>query len=334
MSDLEVLKSMLSFCRPAHSKTEAEYIARFIEPLGTQTDKFGNRYLTIGEERPSILWSSHTDSVHSKPGYQRIQVTGNKIHLPKKTNSSCLGADDAAGNWIMIEMIKAKVPGLYVFHAAEEIGCKGSGGIANETPKFLDGIKAAIAFDRRGCTSVITVQRSRTASDVFARSVADQLPFGFKPDPTGVLTDTKIYMGIVPECSNISVGYESEHTVQETLDFQHLFELRDYMLKIDASKFVIERDPKVVSMPKTKHYNSGGSMRSSLGDGGGFGMGRLLRDMRLRDLQELVWKYPRQVAQFLDAMNVSVDELDDAIHFDTRRRPASLFDDEDQSLIA
>jgi hypothetical protein len=328
MSDLEVIKSMLSFRRPAGSKSEAEYIARFIEPLGTQTDKFGNRYLTIGDDSPSVLWSSHTDSVHSKPGYQRIQVTGNKIHLPKKTNSSCLGADDAAGNWIMIEMINAKVPGLYVFHAAEEIGCKGSGGIANETPQFLDGIKAAIAFDRRGCTSVITVQRSRTASDVFARSVADQLPFGFKPDPTGVLTDTKIYMGIVPECSNISVGYENEHTVSETLDYQHLFELRDHMIKIDASKFVIERDPKVVSIPKTKRYSDGGSLRPS-GAGSSLGMGGILKRIRMRDLEEMVWKYPRQVAQFLDDINVSVDELDEAIHRDDYRPTRSLFDDDD-----
>ena len=331
MSDLDTVKAMLSYRRPFGSKSEAEYIDRFITPLGVQTDKFGNRFLIIGEEKPTILWSSHTDSVHNAEGYQKIQMTGSKIHLPKKSKSNCLGADDAAGNWIMMEMIMAKVPGLYVFHFGEEVGCRGSGGIANETPEFLDGIKAAIAFDRRGFDSVITHQRSRTASDAFGSSIAAQLPSRFKNDPTGVLTDTKIYMSIVPECSNISVGYENEHHPDETLCVNHLFELRDYMIKIDASKFVIERDPKATLSAPQRGLSSSG--RSGLGR---FSALRSLRRLRLRDLEDLVWKYPRQVAQFLDDSNVSVDELDDAIRFANRlpaeREPSllDLFDDADQ----
>jgi hypothetical protein len=318
MSDLETIKAMLSFRRPAGSKTEAEYIARFLEPLGVQTDQFGNRFLTVGEDKPTVLWSSHTDSVHSKTGYQRIEVKGDVIRLPKKSRSNCLGADDAAGNWIMMEMIKAKVPGLYVFHFAEEIGCKGSGGIANQTPEFLAGIQSAIAFDRRGFGSVITHQRGRTASDNFARSVAAQLPKRFKPDPTGVLTDTKIYMGIVPECTNLSVGYEREHSSSETLDTGHLFELRDYMVKIDPSKFLIERDPK--AKPKLT-WASGASSLSRLAP---------------KSIEDLVWSYPVQVAAFLDEQGVTFDELHKEIQDRKRSRISdlsSLFDDEDQDLL-
>lgn len=310
-NDLDMIKAMLAHRRPFGSKTEAAYIDRFLTPLGVQTDKFGNRFLIVGEERPTILWSSHTDSVHRDDGYQKIKQTGSKIHLPEKSKSNCLGADDAAGNFIMIKMIEAKVPGLYVFHYGEEVGCRGSGGIANETPQFLDGIKAAVAFDRRGFDSVITHQRGRTASDKFALSVCEQLPTRFKPDPTGVLTDTKIYMGIVPECSNISVGYENEHHDNETQCVDHLFELRDHMIKIDASKFVIERDPKGNVSEVPQRSQRSGYRRPSAG----FGLStlRTLRRMRLRDLEDLVWKYPRQVAQYLNDMNVSVDELDDAI---------------------
>jgi hypothetical protein len=265
------------------------------------------------------LWSSHTDSVHSKDGYQRIEVRDGIISLPKKSKSGCLGADDAAGNWGMMEMIKAKVPGLYVFHFAEEIGCKGSGGIANETPEFLDGIQSAIAFDRRGFTSVITHQRSRTASDNFARSVAAQLPKRFKPDPTGVLTDTKIYMGIVPECSNLSVGYQHEHSAFETLDTNHLFELRDHMVKIDASKFLIERDPK--AKPPKLSWGSGASSLSRLAP---------------KSIEDLVWSYPAQVAAFLDENGVTFEELHDDIQVRKQSRIrdiSSLFGDEDQGLL-
>ncbi|WFU52227.1 hypothetical protein QA639_21200 [Bradyrhizobium pachyrhizi] len=329
-SDLDMLKAMLSHRRPYGSKTELAYIDRFITPLGVQADKFGNRFVIVGEEKPSILWSSHTDSVHREEGFQQIEMTGTKIHLPKKSKSNCLGADDAAGNFIMIKMIEAKVPGLYVFHFGEEVGCKGSGGIANETPEFLDGIKAAIAFDRRGFTSVITHQRGRTASDAFGDSLAAQLPDRFKNDPTGVLTDTKIYMGIVPECSNVSVGYENEHTKDETQCVQHLFQLRDHMIKIDASKFVIERDPKGVQSEPPKRSSWSGS---SSGFGSTSRTLRTLQRMRQRDLEDLVFRYPRQVAAYLEEIKVSVQELDDAIWLsNSRARREStlldLFDDE------
>ncbi|WP_316207482.1 hypothetical protein [Bradyrhizobium sp. SZCCHNR3118] len=307
MSDLETIKAMLTYRRPFGSNSEAEYIERFIAPLGVQTDKFGNRFLVVGEERPTILWSSHTDTVHRMDGVQQIRMTGSKIRLAKRERTSnCLGADDAAGNFIMMEMIKARVPGLYVFHYCEEHGCRGSGAIANQTPSFLDGIQAAVAFDRRGFDSVITHQRIRTSSDAFARSMAEQLPARFKPDPTGVLTDTKIYMGIVPECSNISVGYENEHHPTETLCVQHLFELRDHMIKIDASKFTIERDPKAEDTLIAPKALGDRPLRS-------LATLRLMRRMRRKTLEELVFKFPRQVASFLEDINVSVGELQDAI---------------------
>ncbi|MEY9247620.1 hypothetical protein [Bradyrhizobium elkanii] len=330
-NDLEMLKAMLSHRRPYGSKTELAYIDRFITPLGVQTDKFGNRFMIVGEEKPTILWSSHTDSVHRDEGFQQIEMTGTKIHLPKKSKSNCLGADDAAGNFIMIKMIEAKVPGLYVFHFGEEVGCKGSGGIANETPEFLDGIKAAIAFDRRGFTSVITHQRGRTASDTFGDSLAAQLPSRFKNDPTGVLTDTKIYMGIVPECSNVSVGYENEHTDRETQCVQHLFELRDHMVKIDGSKLVIERDPKGEQSEPRRSSWSGSSAGSSFGGSSPLRTMRMLKQLRQRELEDLVFKYPRQVAQYLADSKVSPEELDDAIYLINRPRERpflDLFDDE------
>jgi hypothetical protein len=242
-NDLQTLYSMLSFKRPAGGPTEGEYINRFLRPLGVKDDKFGNLHLTVGSEKPTTLWSSHTDSVHRSEGHQKITMEGQFIQLHKNSKSGCLGADDAAGNWIMIEMIKAGVPGLYIFHFGEERGGQGSRALLDKTPEVLDGIKAAIAFDRRGTTSVITHQGSRTCSDAFGRSLADQLP-GYNIDSGGTFTDTKVYMDLVPECSNVSVGYYQEHTSAERLDVAHLISLRDAMVKIDPSRFVIERDPK------------------------------------------------------------------------------------------
>jgi len=63
MSDLETIISMLSFRRPADSASELEFIKKFVVPTGAQRDKYGNWCLNIGDA-PTVLWSSHTDSVH------------------------------------------------------------------------------------------------------------------------------------------------------------------------------------------------------------------------------------------------------------------------------
>src|SRR5882724_550707 len=321
MSDIETIMSMLSFRRPANSPTEKQFIDRFLKPLGVQKDEFGNHFLIVGDDAPTVLWSSHTDSVHQKDGFQKIEFDGSKfITLTKKSKSNCLGADCAAGVWIMMEMIQANVPGLYMFHFAEEIGCIGSTAIAEKKPEWLAAIKAAIAFDRRDIDSVITHQGSRCCSDAFGDSMAALLPSRFKLDPTGFVTDTKKYMKIVPECSNISVGYYNEHSPEEKLDVGHLIELRDSMIRIDASKLIIERDPTVVPIKPPKSYGSFGSFRSLLP----------------RSMEDLVWTYPRLIARYLEEeIGVSFDDVDDYIQsgglnsFFRDQAEDALFEDED-----
>jgi hypothetical protein len=104
---------------------------------------------------------------------------------------------------------------------------------------------------------VITHQGwSRCASDAFARSIATQLPTGYRADDGGIFTDTANYTAIVPECSNLSVGYQNEHTKSETQSISHALALREAMLRIDVGQFACARDP---AKKEYKHYDWGGS---------------------------------------------------------------------------
>lgn len=236
------LVGMLAYRRPAGSKTERRFIREYIAPLGMTVDKLGNLYKRIGDA--PVMWSCHTDTVHRMGGMQTLEVAGNLIGIPKGSISNCLGADDTAGIWLMREMILAKRPGLYLFHRAEEIGGVGSSHIATKTPELLKGIDCAIAFDRRGTNSVITHQGyGRCCSDAFAASLCEQLMLGYKPDDTGVFTDTANYTDIVGECTNVSVGYFAEHTRDECLDMAHVLALRDALMKVDAAKLTYNRAP-------------------------------------------------------------------------------------------
>ncbi len=241
--DYKPLYDMLTYRRPAGSKSEYAFIRKYIDALpGVTVDGFGNRHLTIGKN-PTTLFSSHTDTVHKKSGKQKIIVDeiGGYIY---KDDGTPLGADDATGVFIMLQMIAAKIPGLYIFHREEELGGLGSGYLAENTPYMLSGIDRAIAFDRKADDSVITHQSyGRCCSDKFAYALAEQLGGVYVPDATGLFTDTANYTDIVPECTNISVGYYSEHTASETQDLKTLDDLIPVLLAVDWDTLPTERDP-------------------------------------------------------------------------------------------
>src|SRR3546814_4503361 len=82
--------------------------------------------ITIGG-RPRTLWSCHVDTVAAVGGAQAVGIDAHGVaHLCDGKAGMSLGADDGAGLWIMLGMIAAAFPGLYLFHRGEEQGCLGS----------------------------------------------------------------------------------------------------------------------------------------------------------------------------------------------------------------
>lgn len=243
------LYDMLSYKRPAYSKTEKRFIAEYIDNIsGMNKDAAGNRYITVGD-KPTIMWSSHTDTVHDKGGKQSVVLDQqtNLFRLSPNSKSNCLGADCTIGVWLMREMIFAQVPGLYIFHAAEEIGGVGSSHIAKKSAALVEGIKFAVAFDRKGKNEVITHQiGEKCASDDFAYSLAQLLPGQYKPSADGVFTDTANYSDIIPECVNIGVGYSKQHSANETQCAVHALQLFRSLTSITQehiASLVVSREP-------------------------------------------------------------------------------------------
>jgi hypothetical protein len=267
-ASIHTMLHMLAYKRPSGSKTERKFIRQFILPLGVWMDRAGNLYKRIPQSSgacSNVLWSCHTDTVHNAGGTQLVEAVGDTAILPNTSKSNCLGADDTAGVWLMCELIKARKPGLYIFHRAEEIGLVGSSYIADHTPELLQGIEIAIALDRKGTKDVITFQQgARCASEAFADSLSSGLGMDYHPSPDGVYTDTASYMGLVPECTNISVGYFAQHSRKEVQDLGHLDNLREALLALDLSKLEVARDPSVID------YASYGDDGSAYGGGGGW----------------------------------------------------------------
>jgi hypothetical protein len=250
---LQRLIAMLTYCRPDGGIGERAFIRRYVIPLGARKDSFGNFMLDIappGQDAPRIMFTCHTDSVHNatSDGRQSVKVANGIISLPPQA-SNCLGADDATGAYIMSRMIEAGVPGRYVFHRAEESGCRGSHFIAEETPDVWRGIDAVVSFDRAGYSDVITHQLGRrTASNTFASALAGYLGAidgreEYAPDTGGVYTDSESYADYVPECTNLSVGYFAQHSRNEIQDGRFAVALAERCITLPWHSLPIARTP-------------------------------------------------------------------------------------------
>lgn len=247
----KVLDALLRLQRPHGGVNEgvaAEVVRLVVEKCGYKavTDSYGNLQVRIGDT--GLWFTSHLDTVHRADGVQEpVFLAGsNMLVADGPDKKPCvLGADDAAGVYLLTEMIKAGKPGNYMFFLGEECGGLGSSDFISRNQTISADM--CVSFDRRGYTDVVTHQGGyRTASDAYARALSSELNkhgFKYKPCDTGIYTDSKEFAELVPECTNISVGYFDEHTTRESLDIQHLYNLRDAVLAIDWASLPVHRVP-------------------------------------------------------------------------------------------
>ena len=236
-----------------NSPTLQEFMATYLlECAPEQTpyiDTVGNIHYDLRIDSTNrTLFTAHVDSVTQVGGMQRVMITDGVLHLhPKENISTCLGADDGSGILVLLALIKAHVPAYYVFTQGEERGGIGASYLADHNPDLLLQFDRAIAFDRKGTSSVISHQGwGRCCSDVFADALSDALSndtLMYAPDDTGVYTDTAEFTTLIPECTNVSVGYYREHTKDESQDLAHLRALIAQAIKIDWDSLPTERDP-------------------------------------------------------------------------------------------
>jgi acetylornithine deacetylase/succinyl-diaminopimelate desuccinylase-like protein len=169
------------------------------------------------------------------------------------TSNTILGADCKAGIALILHMVQHNKPGHYWLFFGEEVGCKGSGKYLS-TGDF-NGVNQCISLDRAGNDDVITHQMGlRCCSQEYANELSARLGGTYKPCSTGVYTDSESFTGVIPECTNLSVGYEGQHTSNEVQDLEHLDTLSLALLSLDFEALPIKRTPE-----KTYERYTGGA---------------------------------------------------------------------------
>lgn len=261
---ITTLDRALSTCRPHSGSGVVHFTQWLLENLPDHLsesawfDACGNLHIDARiEEAHRTLFIAHVDTVHHHDGKNAINKTEAKWSAG--TAKQCLGADDGAGVALLMHMLHNGVPAYYIFSQGEEVGGIGAKFLAETYPTILAEFDRAIAFDRKGIDSVITHQASgRCCSDDFAQALAGALNDAagdegfFAPDSTGVYTDTAEFTELIPECTNISVGYSGAHGDKESLDMVFFRMLADVVTRIDWDVLPTSRDP--YAMPDPSEY--------------------------------------------------------------------------------
>ena len=261
----ESFLKLTEFTTPHGKESLTIEIIRSILPfVNFRFDKYDNMFHVIPNTDGTfsdVMFTSHMDTINNYTG--KYTETGERNEckpithvfdenneIVKTDGKTNLGADDKTGVVIMLNLISENVPGLYYFFLGEECGCIGSGQCSTDFQmRFghdIPHINKIISFDRRGYDSVITHQSSsRTCSEEFAKEFSDRLnEFGFwyKPDSTGIYTDSAEFAYDIPECTNLSVGYFNEHTLLEEQDVEFLEYLSECLAKINFNTLPVKRD--------------------------------------------------------------------------------------------
>lgn len=244
MKLLDYFEEAISIKRAYASLEVAAYCAKLAKRWGASAiDGAGNLHFDRRSRCSNTLFVAHTDTVHRVGGVNSWKIEDD-FYLPC---DSVLGADDAAGLAILQNLMKHKIPGYYIFATGEEVGGIGSKFLRENMGDLLSQFHRAIAFDRANDFEIITHQGGeRCCSDEFAEALStafNDCGLLYAPSNGGVYTDTAEYVDYIPECTNIGVGYNAQHSVHERQSISHLEALADAAIATDWEGLPTKRDP-------------------------------------------------------------------------------------------
>jgi len=250
---MQTLYRALRSRRAGDSMSEAKFVAWLVNRLPvTMVDAAGNVHVDMRQDPTHrTMFTSHTDTVHRVGGSNEIRLDVQKHRTYWRAGEgACLGADDGAGIALMHHMIEHGIPAYYIFFRGEESGGIGSQWLAEDMPQAIKDIDRCISLDRADYADVITHQGwGRCCSDAFALALAQELTtddfaLAYLPDDSGVFTDSANLVHLIPECTNLSVGYKNQHGDGEWQDVTFLQRLAKQLVTVNWDKLPTVRDPK------------------------------------------------------------------------------------------
>ena len=224
--ELKSIEQFFQLKQPQLMKAMKHYLSMKYENVISTKE-----YLIAVGEIPVAL-VAHLDTVFKEPPhdifYDRVK---NVMWSPDG-----LGADDRAGVYSIVQILKSGLRPTVIFTTDEELGCLGAEALAEQVKTPPTDLKYIIQLDRRGSNDCVFYSCDNPEFDAYVESFGFVTNFGSFSDISTICPAWKI-AGV-----NLSIGYYDEHSVSETLYVGQMYDtIRKvkHMLEaaIDAPKF-------------------------------------------------------------------------------------------------
>ena len=227
--DYTLFKSLVSMTQKDLKKAMAKYLKSKYEIVINKKE-----YLVAIGNVPIAL-VAHLDTVYSAPVQDLFY---DKEHTTFWSPDG-LGADDRAGIFAIIKLIRMGLRPSIILTTDEEIGAEGAIALsAKECP--IPDLKYLIELDRQGKDDCVFYSCNNTEFQKYIES------FGFKTR-RGTFSDISILMPRWKVCGvNLSVGYYDEHSYRERLNIKQTYDT--------ITKVAIMLQEDAASIPDFKYY--------------------------------------------------------------------------------
>lgn len=173
---------------------------------------------------------AHLDTVFSKTPNTIVYEQDSKIIWSPEG----LGADDRAGVYAIIKLIKMGLKPTVIFTVDEELGCIGAQKLIEQFKDPFTKINYLIELDRRESNDCVFYDCDNKNFISYIES------FGYK-EAKGTFSDISVIGEAWKVAAvNLSVGYYNEHSCSETLNFPELFNTIFQVYKMLNEKIIPE----------------------------------------------------------------------------------------------
>ena len=206
--ELRSFEQFFQLKQPQLLKAMKQYLTSKYEKVIASKDFI----IAVGDTPIALM--AHLDTVFKSPPhniyYDRVK---NVMWSPEG-----LGADDRAGVYAIVQILKAGYRPTVIFTTDEELGAIGASIIAESFPTCPTELKYIIELDRRGSNDCVFYDCDNPKFDSYIESFGFITNFGSFSDISIICPKWKI-AGV-----NLSVGYYDEHSVSEILNVGQLYD--------------------------------------------------------------------------------------------------------------
>lgn len=199
--ELRSIEQFFQLKQPSLLKAMRQYLkSKYDKVIST------NDYIVAVGDIPVAL-TAHLDTVFKHPP-QRIFYDREKNVM---WSPDGLGADDRAGVYSIVQIVKSGLRPTIIFTTDEERGCLGAEKLIKDIPVAPADLKYIIELDRRGSDDCVFYQCDNEEFEAYVESFGFVMNFGSFSDISVICPAWKI-AGV-----NLSIGYYDEHSYSETL---------------------------------------------------------------------------------------------------------------------